>query len=228
MPALNISLCGTLILQGTAELKHLLSGGSLLPVTQIDKLTDNELIALTLSGQKRAFEGLVRRYQRLVYNVIYQMIQSHETAADLTQDTFLKAYRSLGTFRNTAQLKPWLLKIASNTTLNHIRDSKSKYFDSLEQLLEESPQAEPPSANCLEEEIELRFSQARLLEALQQLSPRQRQIFVLRYQHDLSYADIAIIAEETESSVKSLLFRIREKLRKILQEEGQQEKRKVK
>jgi RNA polymerase sigma-70 factor (ECF subfamily) len=64
--------------------------------------------------------------------------------------------------------------------------------------------------------VELRFSQAKLMQALQQLSPRHRQIFVLRYQHDLSYADIATITEEPESTVKSLLFRIREKLRKMI------------
>lgn len=216
MPASNSGLCGTLILQGTLGLRSLLSGGVQLSALDIEKLSDNELIALTLSGQKRAFEGIVRRYQKLVYNVAYQIVQSHESAAELTQDTFLKAYKALGTFENRCKFKPWLLKIASNTALNQIRDSKSKYLDSLEELLEESPHAEPASSKCVEEEVELRFSQAKLMDALQKLSPRQRQIFVLRYQHDLPYADIATITEETESTVKSLLFRIREKLRKMI------------
>ena len=219
MPAWNLQVCGTVFLQGALELKTRISGSDAVPSAQIDKLSDNEMIALTLSGQKRAFEGLVRRYQKLVYNVIYQMVQSHETSADLTQDTFLKAYKNLGSFRSNANLKPWLLKIASNTALNHIRDSKSKYFDSLEEMLEESPQAEPPSSDCVEEEVELRFSQLMLQEALLKLSPRQRQIFVLRYQHDLSYQDVAGIVDETESAIKSILFRIREKLRKILLEQ---------
>lgn len=216
MPALNLGLCGT-VLQGALEL--LITGNKTVPAAQIDKFTDSELIALTLSGQKRAFEGIVRRYQKLVYNVVYQMVQSHETSADLTQDTFLKAYKNLGGFRSNANLKPWLLKIASNTALNHIRDSKSKYFDSLEEMLEESPQAEPPSADCVEQEVELRFSHLALQDALLKLSPRQRQIFVLRYQHDLSYQDVANIVEESESAIKSILFRIREKLRKILLEQ---------
>ena len=216
MPASNSRFCGTLIQQGTLGIKTLLSGGELLSALDIEKLSDNELIALTLSGQKRAFEGIVRRYQKLVYNVAFQIVQNHEVAADLTQDTFLKAYKSLGTFENTLKLKPWLLKITSNTALNQIRDSRSKYLDSLEELLEESPQSEPASSKCLEEEIELRFSHAKLMEALQKLSARYRQIFILRYQHDLPYADIASITEETESTIKSLLFRIREKLRKMI------------
>jgi RNA polymerase sigma-70 factor, ECF subfamily len=217
--ALKSGLCGTLIYQGKYELKMLLAGGKQLPAVQVDRLGDNELVALTLSGQKRAFEGIVRRYQKLVYNMIYQMVRCHETAADLTQDTFLKAYKSLGSFRDNARLKPWLLKIASNSALNQIRDSKNRYFDSLEELLEESPHAEPANAASLEDEVEFRFSQASLLEALQRLSPRHRQVFVLRYQHDLPCADIAAVIDESESAVKSMLFRIREKLRKMLLEE---------
>ncbi len=203
-------------MHGPASITTLLNGEKGLAAADIDKLTDNDLIARTLSGQKKAFEVIVRRYQKLVYNVIYQMVQSHESTADLTQDTFYKAYKNLGGFRNNANLKPWLLKIASNTTLNFIRDSKSRYFDSLEELLEESPQAEPSSKESLEEEVEQRFSQLMLTEALNHLSPRHRQIFVLRYQHDLSYQDIASVVDESESAIKSILFRIREKLRKIL------------
>lgn len=219
MAALNLGLCGTVFLQGASDLRILLSGVKTVPSAQIDNFSDHELILLTLSGQKKAFEGIVRRYQKLVYNVIYQMVQSHETAADLTQDTFFKAFKNLGSFRSNANLKPWLLKIASNNALNHIRDSKSRYFDSLEELLEESPQSEPSSGANLEAEVELRFSQVMLADALRRLSPRHREIFVLRYQHDLPYHDIANIVDETESAIKSILFRIREKLRKILLEQ---------
>lgn len=203
-------------MHGSTSVASVLNGENGLNAPEIDNLSENELIARTLSGQKKAFEVIVRRYQKLVYNVIYQMVQSHDSAADLTQETFFKAYKNLGSFRNNASLKPWLLKIASNSTLNFIRDSKSRYFDSLEELLEESPQSEPSSRESVEEEVELRFSQLMLSEAMQHLSPRHRQIFVLRYQHDLSYQDIAAVVEESESAVKSMLFRIREKLRKLL------------
>jgi hypothetical protein len=118
--AFNLGISGRLFAEGTLDLRALLAGGKQLPATQLEDLGDNELVALTLSGQKRAFEGIVRRYQKLVYNMVFQMVRSHEAAADLTQDTFLKAYKNLGTFRNNARLKPWLLRIASNSTLNHI------------------------------------------------------------------------------------------------------------
>lgn len=184
-------------------------------VTKIsDDLSDTELVRLTLSGNKRAYEVLVRRYQKLVYNVLYQMVRSHETAGDLTQETFMKAYRALSTFKLDAKFKPWLLRIATNSCLNMIRDSKES--DSLEAMLEENPHAEPPGRQDVEEEVEWRLTQQMLFDALAQVPVRQRQMFVLRYQHDLSYEEIAEVCGESVSAVKSVLFRVRERLRKLL------------
>lgn len=188
----------------------------------LDKAEDNELAAQAVAGNSRAFEALVRRYQKLVYNVIYQMVQSHETASDLTQETFLRTFRGMSSYRLDGKFKPWLLRIASNTTLNYIRDSKGRQADSLEGMLDENPLAEPASSESVEQSVELRFSQAMLADALKQLPERHRQVFVLRYQHDLPYAEIAAAVDEPETTIKSLLFRIREKLRKMLVEESRE------
>lgn len=179
-----------------------------------DELDDAQLIRASLKGDKRAYEVLVRRYQKLVYNVVHQMVRSHETASDLTQETFLKAYRALPSFRLEASFKPWLLRIATNACLNVIRDNKA--VDSLEATLEDSPHMEPASRENVETEIEWRFTQQMLDDALSELPPRHRQVFVLRYQHDLSYEDIAEATGEPVTTIKSLLFRIRERLRKTL------------
>jgi len=180
------------------------------------QLDDSLVVGAVLSGDGKSYDILVRRYQKLVYNMLFQMVHSHEMAADLTQDTFLKAYRALGTFRREAKFKPWLLRIATNSCLNAIRDSKD--HDSLDAILEENPAAEPVGTIDVETEVEWRISQQMLVDALSQLKLRHRQIFVLRYQHDLSYEEIAEVSGESISTVKSLLFRIREKLRTILQE----------
>ncbi len=177
---------------------------------------DAQLVCLAGKGDVKAYETLVRRYQKLVYNVLFQMLRNHETAADATQDTFLKAYKNLGSFRREAAFKPWLLKIATNTGLNIIRSEKTRRHESLEALLEEAPYAEPAAAGGVEEAVEWNLSQAMLDEALQQLTERHRHVFILRYQHDLSYEDIASIMEEPETTIKSLLFRIRERLRNLL------------
>ena len=180
---------------------------------------DKELVSLTLRGNGRAYETLVRRYQKLVYNVLFQMLQSHESAADVTQDTFLKAYRALPSFRTEAPFKPWLLRIATNTALNKLRYSKAHEHDSIDDLMDANSFAEPASKHDVEREVEWRLSQASLNEALAKLPVRHRHIFLLRYQHDLTYADIAVVTDETETTIKSLLFRTRDKLRKLLQDE---------
>lgn len=218
---LNFGIQWAIKIEKDFNLKSLLVGDERLTVRDLEAADDQKLVSLTLTGSQKAFEILLRRYQKLVYNVIFQMVQNHEAAADLTQDTFLRTYKGLATFRGNAAFKPWLLKIASNTTLNYIRDNKGRAAVSLEEILEENPHAEPSSKERIEEQVELHISQANLAEAIALLPVRQRQIFVLRYQHDLPYADIASITDETESSIKSLLFRIREKLRKsMLEKEG--------
>jgi RNA polymerase sigma-70 factor (ECF subfamily) len=184
-----------------------------------ENASDTELVNLTMRGTSRAYETLVRRYQKLVYNVLFQMLQNHESAADVTQDTFVRAFNGLHTFRKDAPFKPWLLRIASNSGLNKIRESKLRDHDSLDSMLEENAHSEPASGQNVEAEVEWRLSQVMLTKALETLPVRQKHIFLLRYQHDLSYADIAQITDESESSVKSILFRTREKLRKMLQED---------
>lgn len=190
--------------------------GNIVSKQELDPTEDSRLVISTLSGEPRSFERLVRKYQKLVYNVIYQMTQNHEATADLSQETFLKAFRALSGFRLQERFKPWLLKIASNTTINYLRQMKQQNWDSLDNELNENPALEPSSNKDLEKEIEWKFSQQMLVEAMQNLSPRHRQMFILRYQHDLSYADIANITGQPETTIKSLLFRIREKLRRLL------------
>lgn len=224
MALLNFGIQWAIKIEKDFNLKSLLIGDERLTLRDLEAANDQKLVSLTLTGSQKAFEILLRRYQKLVYNVIFQMVQNHEAAADLTQETFLRTYKGLPTFRGNAAFKPWLLKIASNTTLNYIRDNKGRTAASLDEILEENPQAEPSSKEQLEEQVELHISQANLAEAIASLPVRQRQIFVLRYQHDLPYADIASITDETESSIKSLLFRIREKLRKsLVEKEGKRE-----
>jgi len=181
-----------------------------------DVSDEPQLIKAVLRGDKQSYEVLVRRYQKLVYNVLYQMVRSHETACDLTQETFIKALRGLPGFQLNRSFKPWLLRIATNACLNAIRDTKE--HESLEAILEENPHAEPADKSDVEMEAEWRLSQQQLNDALATLPVRHREIFVLRYQHDLSYEEISEVTGETLSAVKSQLFRIRERLRVILKE----------
>ncbi len=181
------------------------------------KRDDNEIIALVIQGNRRAYEVIVLRYQKLVFNVIYQIVKQKESAADLTQDTFVKAFQALNTFRQGAALRPWILRIASNTALNHIRSAKP--YQSLEQLLEDLPGQEPASDDDVAKNIEQKMNEEKLMEILETLQPQHRHLFLLRYQHDLSYEDIGTVLELPVTTIKSLLFRVRSKVRLLMSRE---------
>jgi RNA polymerase sigma-70 factor (ECF subfamily) len=192
--------------------------GRSLSKADMEKLADSQLVALVLFGNARGFEALVRRYQKTVYNLMFQMLRSHEAAADTTQETFLKAYKSMPSYRSDLAFKPWLLKIATNTALNVIRSQKTKEAESLESALEDNPSLEPAHTSTVETEVEWKLTQGLLQEALAELPARHRHVFLLRYQQDLSYAEISAIIDEPESTIKALLFRTRDRLRKLLRE----------
>ena len=175
---------------------------------------DSELIALVLKGNRRAFEGIVLRYQKLVFNVIYQLVKNQETAADMTQETFLKAFQALPSFRTGSPMRPWLLRIASNSALNYLRSLKPA--QSLEQLLEDLPALEPASHDNVESQVEFKLTEERLANVLATLQPQHRHLFLLRYQHDLSYEEISVVLDQPVTTIKSLLFRVRSKVRQLM------------
>lgn len=177
---------------------------------------DFALVSRSRKGDDKAFETLVRAYQKLVYNVIYQMTRDHDATRDLTQEAFLRAYRALPGFQADRSFKPWLLTIARNATLNHLRRVRGQ--DSLDELMESNSAMEPVARQSVEEEVEVRLSTSALNRALDDLPIKQKEVFVLRYQHDLPYDEIAAVTGTTLSSVKSLLFRARDNLRRALNE----------
>jgi RNA polymerase sigma-70 factor (ECF subfamily) len=178
--------------------------------------TDDKLIELTLAGEQRCYEVLVRRYTRLVFNIAFQIVKEEGAAADVTQETFLKAYKALARFRIGQKFKPWLLRIATNSALNVIRASSQ--HTSLDDLLIESPADEPRSKEDIESEVESKMLQEELARVLASLKPIHRHIFLLRYQYDLSYEEISEVMNEPVSTIKSLLFRARAAVRERFKE----------
>jgi len=170
------------------------------------------------SAKRQAFGQLVRRYQGLVLSVTFAMVKNEETARDLTQETFLKAFRALSNFDTSRSFKPWLLRIANNTTLDYLRSKQNKEEVSLDLIIEEEPGLEPFDSNDPSEIAEHNLFIEKLGVALKLLPLRYRQAFVLRYQFDLTYEEIAEVMQESENNVRTLLFRSRDRLRKLLLE----------
>lgn len=177
---------------------------------------DLACIKKTLAGDRRAFEVLVKRHQGLVYNLLNRMVQDSEVARDLTQDAFLKAFRNLKQFdqKHYTTVKPWLIKIATNNALDYLRQSKSTV--SLDQLLCDEPYLEPSTNIDASVDAEHTMFVEKLNQALALLPLRHRQAFILRYQFEFSYEEISKSMQENENTVRTLLSRAKDRLRKLI------------
>lgn len=175
------------------------------------------------AGSAEAFEQLVLKYQTAVYNLCLRMTGDPEDAADMTQESFLKAWRNLESFQGNSAFSTWLYRLASNTCLDHLRSVKRKPQLSLV-MEDEDGEAQaldvPDSAPSPEEQVIALDEQSRLNDALQALEEDQRQILILRAVNGLSYTEIAEALHLKEGTVKSRLARAREQLRKKLQQNG--------
>lgn len=175
------------------------------------------------AGSAEAFEQLVLKYQTAVYNLCLRMTGDPEDAADMTQESFLKAWRNLESFQGNSAFSTWLYRLASNTCLDHLRSVKRKPQLSLVMEDEDGETQAldvPDSAPSPEEQVIALDEQSRLNDALQALDEDQRQILILRAVNGLSYTEIAEALHLKEGTVKSRLARAREQLRKKLQQNG--------
>jgi RNA polymerase sigma-70 factor (ECF subfamily) len=164
------------------------------------------LVRDTLGSNPRAFEEIVRLHTRRVFNFLYHLTRNRHDAEDLTQQTFIKAFHSLPRFDLTRPLINWLLTIARRSALNHFRAAKKW------EVMPETMAASGPSpAHSTEErdETDSLWERARRL-----LSQREFEVMWLRFAEELSTEDAARVAGLTETHVKVLVFRARQKLLK--------------
>ena len=186
-------------------------------------IEEDKIIRKAVGGSAEAFEQLVVKYQTPIYRLCLRMTGNPEDAADLTQESFLKAWRALDTFRFGSGFSTWLFRLASNTCLDHLRAQKRRPVlplplednDGAEMTLDPPDSAPPPEEALLASE-----EHERLNKALAQLDPQQRHILTLRVVNDLSYTEIADILEIKEGTVKSRIARARDALRKKYQKGG--------
>ena len=188
-----------------------------------DIVEEDKIIKKAADGSAEAFEQLVVTYQTPIYRLCLRMTGNPEDAADLTQESFLKAWRALDTFRFGSSFSTWLFRLASNTCLDHLRVQKRRPTLSLtlqDEDGEETTLDLPDTAPTPEEAVVALEERERLTRALEQLDPQQRQILTLRVVNDLTYTEIADILEVKEGTVKSRIARARDALRKKYQKSG--------
>lgn len=179
------------------------------------ELSDSQLAAGALAGSPDACRELVRRYQRPILSLIRRMVGRAEEAEDLAQETFIKAFRSLATYDPSRKLSSWLFKIAHNTTLDSLR---RKQLDTVPLLAlsgggEESWEViETPPEQAPDRRAERSEMASAIDAALARLRPQHRAALLLRFQHGLSYQEIAEVLELRMGTVKIHLHRARKQL----------------
>lgn len=171
---------------------------------------DLALVDAALSGQPEAFDRLVTRHRRAVYHVCYRFVRNHEDAADLTQDTFVRAWRALGSFRRQARFSTWLHRIAVNVSLNKV-SVKTPGTEPLDpEALVDVGAAAPGDRLAADERARL------VREAIDALPPRQRSALILRTYHELSHQEVARLVGTSVGAVKANVFHALANLRRRL------------
>ncbi|MBT3269096.1 RNA polymerase sigma factor [Candidatus Poribacteria bacterium] len=178
---------------------------------------DADLIAMAQSGNTRAFDVLVKRYRGRVYLLAYHQTKSHEDALDITQEAFIRAYKALPKWQPKASWFTWLYKIARNLCIDFHRSRNRRRTDSLDEP--ESTVPEPTTTDLMSDpgrttqESEL---SGIIHEAVETLSTRQREVFVLHHYGGLQVKEVADTLDIAEGTAKIHLFRAVAKLREIL------------
>ena len=195
---------------------------------------DRALVARIKSegiGSRAAWGDLLARYQDRLFAVCLRMVNHRETAADLTQDAFVKVLQGLDTWDGRSKLSTWIIRVTMNVCLSHLRAAKLRKTTSLDQGFSPSivrdmgaGQRKPivPASHAdrepgPEEGVQSQDQKRRVLAALASLQPDQRAIIVLRDVQGLDYDQIAAALEVAVGTVKSRLFRARMALRELLE-----------
>jgi RNA polymerase sigma-70 factor, ECF subfamily len=185
---------------------------------------EQDLIERLAAGDKQAFRELVEGHKKKVYYLAFDLVGNQSDAEDISQDVFLKAYRAFGTFKRDARLGAWLYRITYNTAIDHLRRrgisaetvDEAVLEANLDRAAREAPALATDPARLAESEL----LQRRIACALENVSPQEKAVFLLRHYDDLMLKDIAEVLGLSLGSVKSYLFRAVKKLQRELGANG--------
>jgi RNA polymerase sigma-70 factor (ECF subfamily) len=182
---------------------------------------DKNIVERTLSGEKEAFELLIRKYENPMFNYIGRMVGERELALELTQEVFLKSYASLHSYKTKYKFNTWLFKIASNLIIDYWRKKRIPTL-SLDQQDTRGYQKVPLQISTKEPSITKKFELSELREriekTLEKIPPVLRELFVWRHINELSYDEIAEIKGIPVGTVKNRVFQAKEMILQLLEE----------
>ncbi len=170
-----------------------------------DEVDDRAIVDAVAGGDIERFAILVRRHQKAVYALGYSFFRNHEDVCDFVQEVFLKVFRGLASFQGRSRFSTWLYRIAYNTAINGVRRRKS-YVSLAEDLPE--PSSEAPETCAIRQ-----AAAAELRKAMGELPERYRICLDLYFFYGMSYPDIEAVTSYPVNTIKSHVFRAKEKLR---------------
>ena len=186
-----------------------------------ENYNENELVNKARKGDGDAFGQLMHRYNSFIYNVVIGLVKNQYDAQDITQESFFKAYRSLGSFRGDSKFSLWLYRIAVNTAKDFIRSASRRRTLPLEpesddddlppmQIKDDSPMSEP------QEVLEAEERKNAVRKAISRLSDNHREIIIMRDIEGYSYEEIGEILNLELGTVKSRINRARNAVKEEL------------
>ena len=183
-------------------------------------MQDELLIRRAQRGDADAFEQLLLEHQKNVYNLCYRMAGNPDDAMDLSQETFLRAWRCLDQYQFASAFSTWLYRLCSNICIDFLRRRRRQQtvpltFEDADG--EEQIYAVPDAQPLPEEQVELKLTRETLAAAMAQLLPEHRAVLQLRVVNEMSYEQIADVLDIQIGTVKSRLSRARNQLKKILE-----------
>jgi RNA polymerase sigma-70 factor, ECF subfamily len=187
-------------------------------------VSELDLVKRSQAGYTEAFDELVIRYRARVFGMIYNMVHSEQDAWDLAQDSFVKAWKSIGRFRSQSSFYTWIYRIVMNVTIDWLRKKQVKgsggEFDDAIQLTQIEPASKTvPMREALPHQaMERDEIRVRIEKAIGQLSPEQRAVILMKEIDDMQYHEIAEALECSIGTVMSRLFYARKKLQNLLRD----------
>lgn len=173
----------------------------------MDSANDAELVERCLGGDSRAFEPLVEKYQKVLFNVALRMVGNREDARDLAQTAFLKAYDGLASYDVNRKFFSWIYRILVNESINFLKRRRMG-----QELPRELASPEDPAQGLYSSEL-----RGQLQAALAKLAKEQREVLILRHFAELSYCEIGQTLNLPEKTVKSRLHTARQRLLELIE-----------
>ena len=190
--------------------------------TVYSQKSDRDLVLACQRREPQAFEELVKRHQRTVYALIYQLAPDWDDTTDLAQEVFIRVWRSINNLRNPASFRSWLTQIVTNLFYDELRKRPRKLptvsmDDSATDEDGENPTRDIPDSSAMPEEKALNKEVSTVIrQAMLKLPEQFRTAIVLREVEGLSYEEIAVITQTEMGTVKSRIARARTKLQELL------------